>query len=239
MADPPAGDPQSGQILKDAVGMYRRHLQRIHKRSMFALLVLLVGAVFVAPALVDPDGKSWRVLIDAFILLILGCGVIAVHEHRKLARLLIAVTVIVIVVHSTAWMLPDASLPAFRDLLTLCALMVLAVAVGINVFASGHALGDRVFGAIVLYLLLGVMWAFAYAIANSLLPNAFMGDAGNARDLAEWIYFSFVTLTTVGYGHIVPIARAARSLAMLEALVGQLYPAIIIARLVSLQSEIR
>ena len=51
------------------------------------------------------------------------------------------------------------------------------------------------------------------------------------------MYFSFVTLTTVGYGDISPVARAARSLAMLEALIGQLYPAVILARLVSLPRD--
>ena len=136
-------------------------------------------------------------------------------------------------------MVPGASLPVIRDVSTLCALLVLAIAVGINVFARGHAVGDRVFGAIVLYLMLGVMWAFVYAMLNTLLPNAFTEGAGRTRGIADWVYFSFVTLTTVGYGDIVPIARAARSLAMLEALVGQLYPAIIIARLVSLQIETR
>ena len=71
------------------------------------------------------------------------------------------------------------------------------------------------------------------------MPNAFTEGAGRREGSADWVYFSFVTLTTVGYGDITPVARAARSLAMLEALVGQLYPAIIIARLVSLQSENR
>ena len=55
--------------------------------------------------------------------------------------------------------------------------------------------------------------------------------------MQRWVYFSFVTLTTVGYGDISPVARAARSLAMLEALIGQLYPAVILARLVSLPRD--
>ena len=68
-----------------------------------------------------------------------------------------------------------------------------------------------------------------------LSPGCRTTDAG----IANWIYFSFVTLTTVGYGDITPVARAARSIAMLEALTGQLYPAIIIARLVSLPDTSR
>jgi hypothetical protein len=239
MADPPASDSGSRRFGSEAVSFYRRHLLRIHKRSMLALLVLLVGVVFVAPALVDPDGPYWRLVNDVFVLLILAIGVIAVAEHRKLAHLLVALTVIVVALHSTEWMIPRASLPLIRDVSTLCALLVLAVAVGINVFGSGHAVGERVFGAIVLYLMLGVMWAFAYAMVNILIPNAFTEGSGRARVLTDWVYFSFVTLTTVGYGDIAPVARAARALAMLEALIGQLYPAIIIARLVSLPSESR
>ena len=62
------------------------------------------------------------------------------------------------------------------------------------------------------------------------------GTRARTARLTDWMYFSFVTLTTVGYGDITPVATSARSLAMLEALTGQLYPAIIIARLVSLQT---
>jgi hypothetical protein len=235
VADRAEADPGRAPSGNGTASALRRHLLRLHNRSMLALLVLLVGAVFVAPALVDPARPSWRPVNDVFVLLILASGVIAVVEHRKLAQLLVALAVIVVALNSAEWVIPHASLPIVRYMATLCALIVLAVAVGINVFAPGHAVGDRVFGAIVLYLLLGVMWAFAYAMLNVLLPNAFTDGAGKTPALTEWIYFSFVTLTTVGYGDITPVARAARSLAMLEALVGQLYPAIIIARLVSLQ----
>lgn len=230
-------DPvERGGSTADAAGAGATggRLARIHNRSMFLLLVLLVGVVFVAPALVDPDGPWWRYVTDVFIMLILVSGVIAVAEHRRLAHLLIGLTIGVVVLHSGTWVFPGANVAILRDLSTLCALIVLAFAVGINVFARGHALGDRVYGAIVLYLLIGLMCAFGYAMLDLLVPSAFAGGSGHSRVLSEWVYFSFVTLTTVGYGDITPVARAARSLAMLEALAGQLYPAIIIARIVSL-----
>ena len=77
----------------------------------------------------------------------------------------------------------------------------------------------------------------AYAAVAAAVPDAFTGLPRHDNQAADWVYFSFVTLTTVGYGDIVPVARSARTLAILEALVGQLYPAVIIARLVSLQGE--
>jgi Ion channel len=95
---------------------------------------------------------------------------------------------------------------------------------------------DRILGAIALYVLIGVVWAEAYQLVSIRVPDAYAGIAGGSGspDRASWIYFSFVTLTTVGYGDITPVAHAARSLAILEALIGQLYPAIVLARLVSL-----
>jgi uncharacterized membrane protein len=114
-------------------------------------------------------------------------------------------------------------------------MLVLACAVAINVFAAGHAITDRVFGAVVLYLLLGLIWAVAYAAVHTADPGAFAGVPRHDDTPPDWVYFSFVTLTTVGYGDITAVARSARTLAILEALVGQLYPAVIIARLVSLQ----
>jgi hypothetical protein len=65
--------------------------------------------------------------------------------------------------------------------------------------------------------------------------NAFAGGDIHATVPARWMYFSFMTLTTVGYDDVTPIAPAAHSLVVLEALLGQLYPAIILARLVSLR----
>ncbi len=208
----------------------------LRNSGMSVLLALLVGVVFVVPVAVS-DGAMWRLITDVVLLLILASGVVAVIEHRRLAIALTALSVLVVAVRSAEWLAPVGMLPTLRNLSTLSAFLVLAFAVGINVFASGHATGDRVFGAIVLYLLIGLIWAVAYAALDLQSPASFSGHPGGDSGLADWVYFSFVTLTTVGYGDIVPVARAARSLAILEALIGQLYPAVIIARLVSLQGN--
>ena len=89
------------------------------------------------------------------------------------------------------------------------------------------------------YLLLGLTWANAYAFLHQLHPDAFAGTLGEALISQTWIYYSFVTLTTVGYGDITPVHPVARSLAIGEALTGQLYLAITLARLVSLRVSAR
>ncbi|HET7001995.1 MAG TPA: ion channel, partial [Puia sp.] len=99
---------------------------------------------------------------------------------------------------------------------------------------KGHVNEHRIAGAIVVYLLTALIFALLYHSIFLLFgQSAFKGLSHYER--SEFMYFSLTTLTTVGYGDITPVNQFARSLANLEALNGQLYPAILIARLVSLE----
>jgi voltage-gated potassium channel Kch len=115
---------------------------------------------------------------------------------------------------------------------------VLALLVVVQVFREGPITMHRVLGAVGVYLLLGLAWSFAYHLIDVVNPDAFAISGGaTARILSgnEFLYFSFITLTTVGFGDITALDPAARSIVMLEALTGQLFPAILIARLVSME----
>lgn len=89
------------------------------------------------------------------------------------------------------------------------------------------------------YLLLGFFWAAAYSLVARVLPGAFANVSTAAGRLQgfEAIYFSFITLTTVGFGDISPVAPVARMLAMMEAMTGTLYLAVLVSRLVSLHAS--
>jgi hypothetical protein len=95
----------------------------------------------------------------------------------------------------------------------------------------------RIIGAVLLYLVIGFTFVALYCFVALLEPNAFAGMKPLADNLAvasNFGYFSFVTLTSVGYGDIVPVHPFARGLANIEAIIGQLYPATLLARLVTL-----
>ena len=114
------------------------------------------------------------------------------------------------------------------------ALVVLAQA-----FRAGPVNVHRIQGAVAAYLLLGLVWALAYELVALVAAGAFSGTGLGGAGRPDFIYFSFVTLTTVGYGDVTPVHPVARSLAVAEALTGQLYPAILLARLVSLATGSR
>ena len=107
----------------------------------------------------------------------------------------------------------------------------------------GRINGYRVLGGIAGYLLIGLMWTFAYQFVIQRTPSAIHFEPGEAESLpgqpSHLIYFSFTTLTTAGFGDIHPVTPTARSLTVAEALVGQLYMAILIASLVGMALQTR
>lgn len=105
------------------------------------------------------------------------------------------------------------------------------------VFRRGRTTYHRIIGAVLLYLLVAVGFAALFALVGLSISDAFKGVTfeDNAALASELFYLSFVTLTTTGYGDIVPVHPLARSLCNLEATIGQLYPATLLARLVTLE----
>jgi hypothetical protein len=98
---------------------------------------------------------------------------------------------------------------------------------------SGRAWGHRIAAAVAVYLLLGLIWARLYEAVELLAPGAFRIAESETISSAGFVYFSFVTLATLGYGDFTPVNMVARNLAILEAITGQLYLVILIAKLVS------
>ncbi len=120
----------------------------------------------------------------------------------------------------------------------LAAGLTLLIVVVRAVFAPGRITFHRVIGAILLYLDVGLIFAALYGFLALAKPDAFAGLPPMHDNLSvgtNVVYFSFVTLTSVGYGDITPVHPLARSLANIEAIIGQLYPATLLARLVTLE----
>src|SRR5262245_27835172 len=115
--------------------------------------------------------------------------------------------------------------------------ITLGTAVAQAVFGRGRITYHRIIGAVLLYLLIGVSFATLFAFVGLSFPGAFKGVAfkDDAALASEIFYLSFVTLTSTGYGDIIPVHPLARSLCNIESIIGQLYPATLLARLVTLE----
>jgi hypothetical protein len=205
------------------------------------LLGLLLVLVFILYPMSDggsiDGGSIVGVTLQVFFSLILLSGVSMIasgHTLRLLAAALALGTAAVgwVRVYAPSERLAIVGIAMWMVFFAMLAVMVLARA-----FSEGPINFHRIQGAVAVYLLLGVIWAGAYRLIIHFAPAAFspvpVGD--EATLMSRLVYFSFVTLTTVGYGDVTAVHAAARSLALLEALAGQLFPAVLIARLVSLE----
>jgi len=196
---------------------------------------LLALEVFVVSPLATL-GVLGTSLIDVVFTLLLICGAIALHPGRILQVLVVIFVVIAIVLRWMAAWQPTPWIVGAGSLLDVATLGCFAAIVLTRVFEAGPVTRHRIHGAVCAYLLFGLMWAAAYAFIGEVFPQAFsvVSGAGLAdKPIGRFVYFSFVTLTTVGYGDITAVHPLARTLVIAEALTGQLFPAIIIGGLVS------
>ncbi len=197
--------------------------------SIFSALLLVL--VFVLPPLL-PSRSGRNLGADVLFSLLLVAGVRAMSD-RKLARLILTpVAAVTLAVYFASWVVPVGR--AWVEAASLLSLVLLFLVVLGQTFRSGPITLHRIQGAVAAYVLLGAIWAVAYFLVELLHPGSFSGPVRVEDGAQGWLYFSFVTLTTVGYGDVLPVQPIARSLAMLEAVTGPLYLTILLARLVSL-----
>jgi len=201
-----------------------------------ALLALLLLVVFVFYPMSDLSPLK-GILLQAFFSLVLISGALVVARSRALAAL---TTLIAVGTAAIGWVrlfAPSEGLIVVGVSMWIVFFALLAWVILMRVFGEGRITVHRIQGAVAVYLLLGVIWAGCYRLVVHFDRDAFsVPSAANEGTLmSKLVYFSFVTLTTVGYGDMTAVNPAARSLAMLEALTGQLFLAVLIARLVSLE----
>jgi hypothetical protein len=132
-------------------------------------------------------------------------------------------------------------LSASQLLWTLAVVLAAGSALG-SVMREGSVNAERIYAALSVYCLAGLVFGVAFHLVDGLQPGSFRftsdnGAPGHRIDIGTAIYFSFVTLATLGYGDVVPVTPPARSLATLEAVGAQMYLAVLISRLVSLHAS--
>jgi len=201
-------------------------------RGLSILLVIIAVISFVVAPLAE-SRRGGGTVLRACVTLMFAYGAFVLSSRRR-ARLVIALLTAVPI--GLAWLEefhPGPSWSAAAAAASCLFTLMLATLIIRRVFREGPITIHRVVGSIVVYMMLGIAFGEAARFIAILDPQAYSSANFAHIDRPELYYFSLVTLTTVGYGDITPLHPMARSLAVVEALTGQLFPAILIARLVS------
>ncbi len=216
------------------------------ERNLSVFLGFIVLNFFILPSLASIAGERVTINLIANLVfsLLLMTGVMALTRHKLVQAVFGVIVALVIAVRWGRLVFGGGIwLGGWDIFLSLITSIAFAFVVLAHVFKEGPVTSHRIQGSIAAYLLIAMAFSLAYFLLEFMMPGSFQHQ-GQAVVVDEqtwktFYYFSITTLTTLGYGDMTPIHPVARNLAMLEALTGQLYPAILLARLVSLHTQTR
>ncbi len=220
-------------------GAVRALIDTLLKGHFSLLLITLIGMFFLLP-LVPAELKLIERLMNGFVILVLISCMRAAAGSRGLLFLVIALGLLNIVFKGIEAFNMNLPVPLTILVLTVSLIYYLLIFLIImrRVLDSTPVTTDKICGAVSAYMLIGLIWAVIYTLFQAVHPQSFYIPESMVSDKiwGLWaIYFSFVSLTTIGYGDITPLTPAAQTYAFLEAVCGQIFLTVLIARLVALQ----
>lgn len=219
--------------------MANNALEYIAKYKFIYLLVALLLFLLIHP--IFEHLVFARILLQILDSAILVTAIYAVSQNRKL---LIFGILLLLPAMIGSWSLYVIEIPALELMARSFSALFFGFAATVmmlNVFSEEEVTVDTISGAICVYLMMGLTWAFIYSVIEFLAPGSFTINKvplslGGDRyyEIPLFLYYSFVTLTTLGYGDITPLTPPARAFSYVEAVLGQIFMAVMIARLVGL-----
>jgi hypothetical protein len=216
-------------------------IQRLKLRRFSTVQLLIALAVLLICAPFVEEFEGGHLVLSLLFSLVLLAAVFAVADRKRTLAIALVLAVPAIAGRWINHFRPDLIHPS---VFLVCSLILLAFVIAHMlrfVLRAPVVTVEVLCGSIAAYLMLGLMWTVAYWLVDQLTPGGAFSfntnGGGQSINGFTGFYFSFITLSTVGYGDITPVSRFARWLAALEAMTGLLYVAVLIARLVSLYSN--
>ncbi len=198
------------------------------------MLIGLLVFLLLAPAITQYFPTGSTIIIQLAFMSVMVIGVWSFEGDTKwfIAGISLAILGVILSITNFFFESRVIFLTSLANILAFCVLS--AVDAMKQILFSGRITTNKLIGSVCIYLLLGLIWGLIYIFIAEVSPDAFKGLtlSSDLSSTWEYIYYSFVTLTTLGYGDISPVNAYARVLAYLEAIAGQLYIAILVASLV-------
>jgi hypothetical protein len=205
---------------------------QLHLGRFLFLFICLVLLMVLRPFLGHVVQN--KIIMHVFLSAILISGIYAVSEKKSHLIISLIIGIPAILAHWTTYVPKIQSFPLASEILGTVFYGYISVNILTFIFKEKDVTADLIIGAICAYFLAGLFWSSIFSFMEMVQPGSFLIPEGTSDQGPLFIYFSFVTLTTLGYGDVTPLSEAARSLSVLEAAMGQLYIAILVARLVGL-----
>jgi hypothetical protein len=231
-----AAEPQP-EAVDDRLGISRRRGERwgqfaARVGNAFGLVLLLLIATYVLGSLTGDSG--WTAALTTVVATLAGVVALASAGARiivvRIAALLAAGAVICAVLSA---ILDGRTLLGISGLITALLLLIAAGAVLRTVVSTAEVGFRTILGAISVYIILGLLFSFLYVALDRIQGSPFFGPEATIRD-GDTLLFSFYTLTTTGYGNLVPAGQPGKLFAGLEMLIGNIFLVTLVAGLVSL-----
>ena len=208
--------------------------EQFPRYSFLGLFISLVALILLPPFFGDNLVFIQKILWIATLL----TGLWLVTHNRRLLLVGGILAVPILVVSGTSLVGESIAPILATSCITLILLLFIIIHLLRFVVLTKRVSSDLIFASLCVYLLLGMIWAYIYFVMALLIPETFFINTGTGGTysvlLREFLYYSYVTLTTLGYGDITPGTSSARSWAAMEAIVGQLYLTVVVARLMGL-----
>ena len=205
------------------------------------LLMTFIFIIFIRPFVDEFVANDiWANLCwDFFLSIALMSGLYAMNDQTRLLRLSWILISVVMILGLLQHTLQSPVVEKVMLGLTFVYLIVIMIMIWtyIEKEKRSQVQIDLVMAAASVYILIGMIWSYAYFFVENYHPGSFKMPENLGNEISSFNYYSFVTLTTVGYGDIQALTRPARTLSILEAIIGQLYLVIMISRLVGLHSS--
>ena len=214
-------------------------------RFKFRTLLILLFTLAIMDPVLKELGHSGLMFLDVLFTVALLTALYSVSSNRRLLITGIILVIPIFVLGLSNYAKTNFHLTILVYTLAITFFGLVGISILIHIMAEERVTVDLIYGSACVYLLIGFAWAIFYGFIEVLFQGSFKIDGtvmshpdllGQYSFLNEkLVYFSFVTLTTLGYGDIIPLSGVAKTASTLEAVVGQLYIALLVARLVGLQ----
>ncbi len=203
------------------------------RRNYFYLQFLgLLGFVLVAPITRDYDLVDDRIVLALGAMMLLTAGALSLSGQGSRFRVALIIAALGMLSAAAVLVSENKLLPVLMALIMVTFVSFTGVYAIRDVMLRGLVGANELVGAICIYINIGVFWAILYFLLEQIAPGSFRNLLEPEPQLLEFIYVSFVTLTTLGYGDVVPVSGTVRTLTYTEACVGQFYIAVLVAGLV-------